>query len=236
MAEQVSIFGTVIMMMIVDFEKIAQEFKRFFGLDSNHRFPALNIAEKTLCVADSNFIFSVIADDEWKEKESVQAYYRHTEKVHEICIKESVYEKARKGDMSALGSILHELSHWALINYFKINLGIKDFSKFKTTTRITLIKIHENMADLLTALVLFSEEELVQAECTGNKVYNSCMGLKQISLALFYCQNHKMLTDHFIKKIMEVKRRKEDAEEQKKTSPCLIGVKQGLCIDSIIEF
>lgn len=46
MAEQISMIGTVILMMVVDFKQMAIEFRKFFELDSTQNFPALNIAEK----------------------------------------------------------------------------------------------------------------------------------------------------------------------------------------------
>ncbi len=89
-------------MMVVDFKKMAVEFKKFFGLGSTQKFPALSIAESKLCMADDRFEFNVIADSDWNYKDSVQAYYKHSENRHEIGIKESVYKKARNGDRSAL--------------------------------------------------------------------------------------------------------------------------------------
>ena len=62
MAEQISMIGTVILMMVVDFKKMAVEFRKFFELDSTQNFPALNIAEKKLCQADAQFEFNIIAD------------------------------------------------------------------------------------------------------------------------------------------------------------------------------
>ena len=151
MADQISVVGTVILMMIVDFKKIAVEFKRLFGLDSTQKFPALSIAENKLCMADEHFEFNVVADLDWNYKDSVQAYYRHSENRHEIGIKESVYE---------------------------------------------------NIADLLTTLLVFSEAELSQAHCAKDLDLSSCMSETQFSLAHFYCQNHEVLTENFIKNIV----------------------------------
>ncbi len=202
MADQISVVGTVILMMIVDFKKMAVEFKKFFGLDSTQKFPALSIAENTLCQADTNFEFNVIADADWNCKDSVQAYYRHCARLHEICIKESVYEKARSGDRSALYSIAHEISHWGLINYFNLNLGVQEFERLDSVSKAAFMNIHENIADLLTSLLVFSEEELLKAQSTGDLDFGSCMGKDQLSLALFYCQNHKVLTENFMKNIV----------------------------------
>ena len=200
MAEQISVVGTIFLMMIVDFRKMAVEFKKFFGLDSTQNFPALSIAENKLCQADSHFEFNVIADDDWEYKDSVQAYYKHRANLHEICIKESVYDKAHNGDCSALYSIAHEISNWGLINYFKINLGIQEFEQLDPVSRVALMNIHENIADLFTALLVFSEDEILKAQSAGDFDFSSCMSKNQISLALFYCQNHEVLAKNFMKK------------------------------------
>lgn len=202
MAEQISVVGTVILMMVVDFRQMAVEFKKFFGLTATQKFPVLSIAENKLCQADAHFEFTVIADAEWKYKDSIQAYYKHCANRHEICIKESVYEKARNGDRSALYSIAHEISHWGLINYFKINFEVQEFEQLDPISKIVLKNIHENIADLLTLLLVFSEEELSQAQCAGDWDFSSCMSKDQMSLALFYYQNHKILTENFIKNIV----------------------------------
>lgn len=201
MADQISVVGTVILMMIVDFKQMAVEFKKFFGLDSTQKFPALSIAENKLCQADAHFEFNIIPNAEWICKESIQAYYKHCANLHEICIKESVYEKARNGDRGALYSIAHEISHWGLINYFKINLGVQKFEQFDPLSKAVFMNIHENIADLLTSLLVFSEEELLKAQSAGDWDFTSCMSKDQVSLALFYCQNHKILAENFIKKI-----------------------------------
>lgn len=202
MAEQISVVGTVILMMIVDFKRMAFEFKKFFGLESSQDFPALSIAENKLCQADAHFAFSIVADADWHHQDSVQAYYRHCESSHEIGIKESVYEKARGGDRSALYSIAHEISHWGLINYFKINVGVQEFGWLDPITKAVLLDIHENMADLLTSLLVFSEEELLNAKSAGDLDFGPCMGEAPVSLARFYCQNHKALVQNFMKHIV----------------------------------
>ncbi len=224
MAEQISVIGTVIMMMIVDFKKMAVEFKKFFEFDSLQNFPSLNITENKLSMADDFFAFNVIEDEDWNYKDSVQAYYKHSENCHEIGIKNSVYQKARHGDKSALFSIAHEISHWALINYFKINLGLKEMEQLDEVSKLIICNIHENMADLLTLYLLFSEEELLKANCAKDLDFSSCMSENQFSLAHFYCQNHKVLMENFIKNIAPkismdndgAKRRLEHAQKAKK--------------------
>ncbi len=241
MADQLGVIGTVIMMMIVDFKKMAVEFRKLFELDSTQKFPALSIAENKLGMADDFFAFNVIEDEDWNRNDSVQAYYKHSEKCHEIGIKNSVYQKARNGDKSALTSIAHEIAHWALINYFKISLGLEKIEQLDKVSKLIICKIHENMTDLLTALLLFTEEELLKAKGAKDLDFSSCMSENQISLAHFYCQNHKVLMENFIKNIAPkistdkggAERRLEHAQKAKKISPRLIGVKQRLCIDSL---
>ena len=201
MAEQLSVIGTVIIMMIMDFKKMAVDFRKFMGLTPQQKFPTLSIAENKLCAADSCFIFTIIKDEDWDYKDSVQAYYKHSEKCHEIGIKESVYQKARHGDKFALSSIAHEISHWGLINYFKITIGLKEMEQLGEIAKIIICNIHENLADLLTALLLSSEEELLKANCAKDLDFSSCISENQFSLAHFYCQNHKVLMENFIKNI-----------------------------------
>lgn len=201
MADQISVVGTVILMMIVDFKRMAVEFKRFFGLDSTQNFPSLSIAENKLCQADAHFGFRIIADCDWKRGDSVQAYYEHRANRHEIGIKESVYKKACDGDRGALLSIAHEISHWGLINYFKMNLGIKNFGQLDKVAQAVFIGIHENIADLLTTLLVFSEDELLKANSAKELDFGSGMSEDQFSLALFYCKNHSFLEENFVKNI-----------------------------------
>ena len=199
MAEQICIAGTVLLMMVVDFNKMAVEFKKFFGLDSSQKFPALSIAENSLCFADNDFEFNVVADKDWKYKDSVQAYYRHSKNRHEIGIKESVYNKARAGNKTALVSIAHEISHWGLINHFKIDLGILE--QLDPVSKAILNRIHENITDLLTALLVFNEEELLKMNDGKSFDFGSCMGSNQLALAAYYCKHHKLLTENFFKNI-----------------------------------
>lgn len=73
MSDQISLIGTVIVIMIVDFKKMAVEFKKFFELSSQQKFPALSIAENKLYMTDDCFEFNVIADSDWNYKDSIQA-------------------------------------------------------------------------------------------------------------------------------------------------------------------
>lgn len=204
MADQFSIMGTFILMMFVDFKQMVIEFKKHFGLDASQNFPVLSIAENKLCQSDARFEFSIVADDEWEYKDSIQAYYKHCANKHEIGIKESVYNKARNGDRNALNSIAHEISHWALINYFKITLGVNEFEQLDPITRVVIINIHENIAGLMTLLLVFREEDLLDTESARDLDFGSCMSQEQISLALFYLQNHDALTNNFMRKLVSV--------------------------------
>lgn len=201
MAEEFTALGTALIMMVVDFSRMAFEFKKFLGLDSTQTFPALNIAENKLCYADSRFEFSVIADCDWKYKDSVQAVYKHSDNRHEISIKESVYDLALGGDINALYSIAHEVSHWGIINFFKFDFGLSEFNKLNAMSQSFLVGIHENMANLLTVLLVCGEEELEKAKSARELSLSSCMDEAQLSLALFYFKNRTILAQNFIKNI-----------------------------------
>ena len=75
------------------------------------------------------------------------------------------------------------------------------FERLDSFSKAILMNIHENIADLLTSLLVFSEEELLKAQSAGDFDFCSCMGKDQISLALFYCQNRKALAENFMKNI-----------------------------------
>ena len=76
------------------------------------------------------------------------------------------------------------------------------FERLDSFSKAILMNIHENIADLLTSLLVFSEEELLKAQSAGDFDFSSCMGKDQISLALFYCQNRKALAENFMKNIV----------------------------------
>ena len=86
MAEEFTALGTALIMMVVDFKKMAFEFKKFLGLDLTQAFPALNIAENKLCYADAQFEFCIVADSDWNCKDSVNAYYKHSKRRQGICL------------------------------------------------------------------------------------------------------------------------------------------------------
>ena len=201
MAEEFTALGTALIMMVVDFKKMAFEFKKFLGLDLTQAFPALNIAENKLCYADAQFEFCIVADSDWNCKDSVNAYYKHSERRHEIGVRESVYLLALGGDFNALYSIAHEVAHWGLINYFKINFGLPEFERLDPVSKMVILQIHENITDVLTALLVFSEEELLKMD-TGDKAgFSSFIGKNQLALAAYYCKHHKLLTENFFKNI-----------------------------------
>lgn len=228
MAEQLEAAGTVFLMMILDFKKMAVEFRKIFSISDNEKFPALHIAENGIYEKDGDFEFNIVSDSDWHFKDSVQAYYRHSSSKHEIGIRESVYQKALGGDKNALVSIAHEISHWALINCFEVNFGI-DIS-IPPAARQILIGIHENLTDLLTSLLIFPEDKLMSAKSAEEIEDSSCMSGEQIDLALFYCQNYKILQENFIRNILPqierqimINERKEEENmalaAEEKTSP-----------------
>lgn len=229
MAEQLEAVGTVLVIMFLDFKRMAVEFRKLFSLSDCGNFPALDIAENEIYEKDKDFEFNIVSDCDWDFKNSVQAYYRHSSSKHEIGIKESVYNKALGGDRNALVSIAHEISHWALINCFKLNFGLD--VTLPQVAKDILIGIHENLTDLLTSLLIFPEDELMKAKSAQEIEGGSCIGGLQLDLALFYCQNYKTLQENFISNILpqieENKRldmkKKEDMmpayKAEEKTSP-----------------
>lgn len=197
MAEEISILVTTVLMIFVDFKKVSQEFRKRFNLKPFEDFPALKITDK-IAESDEKFVFNIVPDEDWNYKDSIQAYYVHSDDVHEIGIKESVYSKASNGDKGALISIAHEIVHWGLVNYFKFSFGLeKNISK---EIQIILGKVHENLVDLVTPLLVFTEEEL-QAFQSASGVDYSLLGKNQLDLALFYSKNYDVLQSNFKKNI-----------------------------------
>lgn len=106
-----------------------------------------------------------------------------------------------------------------MINYFKLSTGIPESEQIDPITKAVFIKIHENIADLLTSLLVFSEEELLQAKGAGDLDLSSFMSKDQLSLAHFYCQNHKTLTENFMKKLVShITAQKNNSELQRRIS------------------
>ena len=199
MAEQTALLWTIVLMMLIDFKKVAVDFRNFFGLGSSQSFPVLTIAENKLCEADSSFMFNIIADKDWNYKDNIQAYYCHSTNSHEIGIRESVYNKARNGNKQALYSLAHEISHWTFFNYSGMEFNVKKYQQLAPSQKAAFTIISENIADLLTALFLCNEDELFNALGEADSEYSSCMSKAQISVALFYCKNYKILVNNFVK-------------------------------------
>ena len=199
MAEQISIIFTTLLMVLVDFKKIAGEFRKVFNLNSTEEFPAVKIAENKIHESYDKYTISIIPDAEWNYKNSVQAYYKHSDAVHEIGIKESVYRKALGGDKDALFSIAHEVVHWGLINHFNFHFGLKDNTPQEA--KVILCGIHENLVDLITPLLVLSEAELEKARGAKSNLDYTCLSVGQLDLALFYSQNYDVIQENFKKNI-----------------------------------
>lgn len=200
MAEQISILCTTILMFFIDFKKVASEFRKVFNLDSTEEFPAVKIAERKIPESDSKFTVLVVADCDWDFENSVQAYYRHSDNVHEIGIKESVYYRALGGDKDALFSVAHEIVHWGLINHFNFRFGLNE--DVPPEARMILCGIHENLVDLVTPLLVLSEDELKAAQSAKSDFDYTCLSGGQLDLALFYFQNYDVLQKNFKRNIV----------------------------------
>lgn len=199
MAEEITILLTAAFMSLIDFKKIVNEFRTVFKLGLTEEFPAVKIAERDIPESDSKFTTRIIADCEWDFKDSVQAYYRHSENVHEIGIKESVYRRALDGDKDALFSVAHEIVHWGLVNHIKLRFGLnKDVPH---EVNVVLCGVHENFVDLITPLLVLSEEELKAAQGARPELDYTCLSGGQLDLALFYYQNYDVLQENFKKNI-----------------------------------
>lgn len=199
MAEQISILLTTALMFFIDFKKVANEFRKVFNLGMTEEFPAVKIAERKIPESDSKFTVAIVADSEWTFLNSVQAYYRHSENVHEIGIKESVYLKALGGDKDALFSVAHEIVHWGLINQFDFRFGLNEDVPHEV--KMILCGIHENLVDLVTPLLVLSEDELKAAQSARADLDYTCLSGGQLDLALFYSQNYDVLQKNFKRNI-----------------------------------
>lgn len=204
MAQDVAeIVGTALIMLAVDFTELAKKFRSFFELGSDSDFPAMLLMEDKIVSKDEKYDFDIVSDCEWEHGENVQAFYFHSEGVHQIVIKESVYQKARNGDKSALLVIAHEISHWALINICRINLPVQDDGSVQS---IVMRRITENLADLLTSL-LVTPEKILSENGKGGKLLCSALSRRQSDFASFYSQNIKLLQAKVMEEALRAARR-----------------------------
>lgn len=197
------IVGTALIMLAVDFTELAKKFRSFFELDTNCDFPAMLLMEDKIVSKDEKYNFDIISDSEWKHGKNVQAFYFHSEGVHQIGIKESVYQKARDGDKSALLVIAHEISHWALINICRINLPVLDDGSVQS---VVMRRITENLADLLTSLLVTPEKILLE-NGGERKLLCSALSQKQTDFASFYSQNIKFLQAKVVEEALKAAKR-----------------------------
>lgn len=187
--------GTMVVLSIFDFLRISRKFKKEFEIQEGDILPVLDIIENRLYFLDPKFNFSIISDKEWHYPKTVQAYYLHSKTNHEIIIRESVYNKALEKDINAIITLTHEISHWALFNFFSIDSGKE--VKYAPFFKRLYIQIDENITDLLTCLLVTSEEEIVNAKNIKDFKYASHMSKRQLEMTLFYCQGYDMFKDNY---------------------------------------
>lgn len=187
MDENECIKRTAIFIQLYDFSKITSKLIDFFGVSSPDSRLTVTKIELAITKADTLFQLNVIPDDKWPYGQNIQAYYLHSETLHEIGIKESVYNRACNGDLNALSSFLHEACHWVAINFLYLSVTDEYFKQF-----------HENIVDLLTALLMLHKTELAEKSASIIDSIKSC----PISLALFYCKHHKLLEHNFNENIL----------------------------------
>ncbi len=190
MDEIISIWRTALFIQLYDCSKITSTLIRFFvGRSPESRLTVAKI-EIALEKADDLFQLNVISDDEWSYGQNIQAYYLHSDSLHEIGIKESVYLRACEGDLDALTSFVHEACHWAAIKF----LGLSVSGEFNELRK----QFHENIVDFLTALLMLHMPELAEKSASEIKGIKSC----PMTLALFYSQNHKLFENNFYENIL----------------------------------
>lgn len=204
MAQDVAeIVGTALIMLAVDFTELAKKFRAFFELDTDCDFPAMLLMEDKIVSKDEKYDFDIISDSEWEHGKNVQAFYKHSEGVHQIGIRESVYQEARNGNKSALLVIAHEISHWALINICRINLPVFDDGSVQS---LVMRRISENLADLLTSLLVTPEKNLLE-NGRERKLLCSALSQKQSDFANFYSQNIKFFRAKVTEEALKAARR-----------------------------
>ncbi|MDD6486196.1 MAG: hypothetical protein PUF61_04555 [Spirochaetales bacterium] len=182
MDENECIKRTAIFIQLYDFSKITSKLIDFFGVSSPDSLLTVTKIELAITKADTLFQLNVIPEDKWPYGQNIQAYYLHSETLHEIGIQESVYNRACNGDLNALSSFLHEACHWVAINILYLSVTDEYFKQF-----------HENIVDLLTAMLMLHKTELAEKSASIIDSIKSC----PISLALFYCKHHRLFEHNF---------------------------------------
>lgn len=204
MDENICIWRTVFFIQMYDCSKITSTLIKFFGGSSQeNRLTVANI-EIAIEKADDLFQLNVISDDEWPCDQNIQAYYLHSDSLHEIGIKETVYHRACERDLDALTSFVHEACHWAAIKF----LGLSVLGEFTDLRK----QFHENVVDFLTALLMLHMPELAEKSASEIKGIKSC----PMSLALFYSQNHKLFENNFVENILPSLKKLAVRHEKKK--------------------
>ena len=81
------------------------------------KFPVLKALEKLIDRFPNNLYYRILPDDEFETKVMAKLVPEGNY-VYCIKIRETVYEKAVKGDRASLGFICHEMCHFILIHIF----------------------------------------------------------------------------------------------------------------------
>lgn len=151
-----------LLLLILHQKTVSAKLREFFKLDNADENSIVKRLEITMTKKDNLFCLNVIPDSEWKEGETIQAYYKHSDTSHEIGIKESVYEKACEGQLFAVFIFAHETCHWAFINSSQHCL--KKWSSLDEKGRKTLRRMHESFADVMSVILLHREINITYEE------------------------------------------------------------------------
>lgn len=81
------------------------------------KFPVLKALEKLINKFPKNLYYCILPDDEFETNVMAELVPEGND-VYCIRIRETVYEKAVKGDRASLGFICHEMCHFILIHIF----------------------------------------------------------------------------------------------------------------------
>ena len=154
MTDETSTLIALVLLML-NKQYVSAKLREFFKLDKADEHSIVSKLEIAMTKKDKLFCLNVIPDNEWKEGESVQAYYRHSKTSHEIGIKESVYEKACEGQPFAVFTFVHETAHWGLINNF--NHCLAKWTSLDEKGRRSLRRMHESFADVISVILLYRD-------------------------------------------------------------------------------
>lgn len=105
-----------------DLKAYAQSIRTSLKLENTLMFPVTQFLEALhLLIADDDFSFQSIADEEWDQPQSRHAYFDLNDKC--IYIKESVYNSACAGNGRDRMTIIHECAHVLLLQHSHLTLA-----------------------------------------------------------------------------------------------------------------